>query len=408
MKILIATPIRSTKNYSLDRWLANVAQLQQVYPADLLLVDNSFGRQYMEKLKDDCKKFGIKNYQVMHIELPPDQERHERMARSREVIRQEFLAKDYAALCFWETDVIIPVDALDKLVQLLQTEDFWMVDHNCWMRGFPEAYCTDFGICLIARKALEQYNFLLKVGSDPASPDTYEPLEAWFKLQILRDGGSCIEVQGVIGPVLHLDIEVSRKMRVLIGTPIHQSKDYSMSRWLENVSRHEHTADLLLVDNSPGVGYMEKVAMYCAKHGVDNYEIKHLELPEQIGKYERIARSREVIRQYFLDHDYDAWFTWECDQIVPTNALDQLIRIMESGNYQMVNPNKWARDNPDNPNTDFGCCLIKREALEKYGFLNPPGSWETGEAWFKTRVLQGGGNYIDVYGIIEPIYHLDQ
>jgi hypothetical protein len=43
-------------------------------------------------------------------------------------------------------------------------------------------------------------------------------------------------------------------MKVLIGTPIHQVKDYSMERWLANVRElRAHTpADLVLVDNSPG------------------------------------------------------------------------------------------------------------------------------------------------------------
>lgn len=74
----------------------------------------------------------------------------------------------------------------------------------------------------------------------------------------------------------------------------------------------------------------------------------------------------------------------------------------------MVNPNKWDRENPNNPNTDFGCSLIKREALEKYGFLNPPERLvNDGEAWFKKRVLENGGNYVDIYGVIKPIYHLN-
>lgn len=202
-------------------------------------------------------------------------------------------------------------------------------------------------------------------------------------------------------------------MKILIGTPIHESKDYSMERWLENVSKLEYPADLLMVDNSIGPEYVKKVKKYCAKFGITNYKIIHIDLPPEQGKYERVARSREVIRQEFLAKDYDAWFTWECDQIIPTNSLNELIKIMIGGNYMMVNPNKWARENPDNPNTDFGCCLISRQALEKYDFIlnfelpEAPNTWETGEAWFKTRVIKGGGSYIDIYGIIKPIYHLN-
>ena len=41
MKILIGTPIHEVKDYAMERWLENVAKLQEVTPCDLLLVDNS-------------------------------------------------------------------------------------------------------------------------------------------------------------------------------------------------------------------------------------------------------------------------------------------------------------------------------------------------------------------------------
>jgi len=208
---------------------------------------------------------------------------------------------------------------------------------------------------------------------------------------------------------------ISNGMKILIGTPIHEIKDYAMERWLANVAKLqlEHPADLLLMDNSPGLDYVEKVKGYCAKYGIKDYKIEHLELSLEQGADERIGRSRETIRQYLLAHDYDAWFTWECDQIIPTNALDELIELMKTEDYMIVNPNNWSREIPPQPNTDFGFSLIKRECLEKYGFLpefgtNPdlPESWVAGEFRFRKQVLDGGGNYVEVYGIINPVYHL--
>jgi len=205
-------------------------------------------------------------------------------------------------------------------------------------------------------------------------------------------------------------------MRVLIGTPIHISKDYSMDRWIENVSRLKYPADLLMVDNSPDSSYLEVVRGYCKKHGVDNYKLVHIEVNQECGIDERVARAREVVRQEVLSKGYDAWFTWECDQLIPNTALDDLIRLMEYGDFMMVHPNSWAREIPSQTNTDFGCSLVKRECLEKYGFLleygkvNDPDMmdcWHGGESWFKKRVLMGGGNYIEVYGVINPIYHLN-
>jgi hypothetical protein len=202
-------------------------------------------------------------------------------------------------------------------------------------------------------------------------------------------------------------------MKILIGTPIHQIKDYSMERWLMNVARVQKQTPsfLLLVDNSPGLDYVEKVRGYCIKHNIKNYKIEHIEVNQENGADERIGRSREIIRQEVLSGCYDAWFSWECDQLIPLNTIDMLSKIMLSGNYMMVNPNSWTREIQSEFNANFGCCLISRSALEKYGFLleypDMPNCWHGGEVWFKKQIIKGGGSYIELYGIIKPISHLD-
>jgi hypothetical protein len=203
-------------------------------------------------------------------------------------------------------------------------------------------------------------------------------------------------------------------MKILIGTPIHQVKDYAMERWLAGVNTlRQHTpADFLMVDNSPDEKYMESVRGYCEKIGIKDYNLEHIDVHQENGADERIGRSREVIRQEILHGDYDAWFTWECDQIIPPDSLKKLVKLMENGNYQMVLPNTWAREVSGEPNANFGCALVRRECLEKYGFLleypDMPNSWHGGEVWFKKQVLKGGGNYIEVYGMIDPVHHLNK
>lgn len=205
MKVLIGTPIHISKDYCMERWLKNVFKLARRTPADLLMVDNSPGLDFIKKVKRYCNKYGLRNYNIKHLELPPEQGRFERFARCREIIRQEILSGGYDTWFSWESDQLIPTNALDKLVKLMQDGNFVIVDHNCWMRGHPGAYCVDFGVSLIARKALKKYSFLLKFGTDPEMPSTWEPGEAWFKKRVLRDGGSCIEVEGLIKPIYHLD-----------------------------------------------------------------------------------------------------------------------------------------------------------------------------------------------------------
>ena len=201
-------------------------------------------------------------------------------------------------------------------------------------------------------------------------------------------------------------------MKVLIGTPIHQDKDYAMEKWLENVSRLEYPADFLMVDNSVGLDYVKKIKGHCKKYRIKQYQIKHIDIPQFQSTDEKIGRSREVIRQEILSGDYDAWFSWESDQIIPANSLDKLVKIMTAGNYAMVHLNSWSRNQSPSPIADFGCCLIHRWCLEKYGFLleypDMRDCWHGGETWLKKQVLKGGGSYIEIYGIINPIYHLNQ
>lgn len=80
-----------------------------------------------------------------------------------------------------------------------------MVNHNNWMRQLPDRVNTDLGISLINRECLEKHDFILEFGTDPDMPHNWTFSDPWFKKRVLRDGGSIIEVQGVLNPVFHLD-----------------------------------------------------------------------------------------------------------------------------------------------------------------------------------------------------------
>jgi len=207
-------------------------------------------------------------------------------------------------------------------------------------------------------------------------------------------------------------------MKILIGTPIHIVKDYSMERWLKNVAELTLVtpADLLMIDNSPGLDYVEKVKGYCEKYKIKNYKILHLELPPEQGVYERVARVREVIRHIILSQYYDVWFSWECDQLIPNNGLSELLKMMESGNFTIASHSTWTRENQEEILDElFGTTLISRDCLVKHGFLlefgtdpDMPDTWEPGEKWFKTRVLRDGGSSIEGDGLLNPVYHLEK
>lgn len=213
-------------------------------------------------------------------------------------------------------------------------------------------------------------------------------------------------------------------MKILIGTPIHEVKDYCMERWLENVAKLQKLTPthLLLVDNSSGLDYVKKVKKYCQKYGVKNYRIEHFELDEKgldewIGRSQRVEIAQEMIRRVALQGDYNAWFSWECDQIIPETALGELVRVMQMGNYMMVVANSWAREIPDHFNTNMGVTLIDRRGFEKGWFLpekdgvisrEASDSYDVDETMFKKRILKNHGNYVELFGVINPIYHLNK
>ncbi len=211
-------------------------------------------------------------------------------------------------------------------------------------------------------------------------------------------------------------------MKVLIGTPIHELKDYSMEQWLENVRelRKVYPADLLMVDNSPTLDYIEKVKGYCKKLHIEDYEIMRLDIAQedQVNKsvdeqiHERVARCQEIVREYILERDYDAWFAWECDQMIPPDALNKLVEIMKAGNYMLVNHNCWDKNVPGGLCFDLGVSLMSRACLKKYSFLlefgkePEPDTWYNAHLWYRKRLKLNNDPFIDISGVISPILHI--
>ena len=407
MKILIGTPIHQDKDHCLEKWLENVSRLK--YPTDLLMVDSSPGLEYLTRAKTYCRKYDIANYRLKHLDVNQAQPAAEMVGRSWEIIRQYLLSHHYDAWFALECGQLVSANTLNELVRLIQTCDFSIVHHNFGAKTIPIELTASLNCSLVKRECLEKFGFLLEY---PDMPDKWHGGDAWFKKQVLDHGGSYADVYGAIAP---LPRRRRQYMKILVGTAIHQTKDYAMARWVANLSRLKYPADIFLVDNSPDLTYVATVKGYLKQHGIKKYAIDHININQQLHSDVRVEMSQEVIRQKVLFGNYDAWFSWECDQIIPPNALDKLVQMMRAGNFMMVNHNGWVRGHPGHTNTDFGVSLVHRQALSQHSFLlqtgtNPdmPTTWEPGEAWFKKAVLRHGGSALEVDGAIKPIYHLDQ
>lgn len=202
--------------------------------------------------------------------------------------------------------------------------------------------------------------------------------------------------------------------RVLLGTPIHESKDYSIARWLGSISKFDYPFDLLMVDNSPNSNYVNQVHTYCRQYNLANYQLVHIESSSDSIIDERLSISREIIRQEVLQKSYDTWCSVECDIIAPPDALSKLVNLIEDN--WMITHVYPTRGNPSTINAELGLALIKRQALQHsfingYGHINPasPKSWYSNDVWFLRSIdWSQEGKRLTVSGLIKPIYHLDQ
>ncbi len=189
-------------------------------------------------------------------------------------------------------------------------------------------------------------------------------------------------------------------MRVLIGSPIFESKNYDLDEWLKSVSKIKYPADILIADCSANPKYIDKIKSYCQKYKLKNYKIMHIYVGRWQPADEKFGRLREVIRKETIAGGYDAWLNWQCNYILPPNCLYKLVEVMEIGNYALVSHVPLLKS-VSPPIHQLGVDLIKKETLERYGFLiDYPdmrrNSWTENGLWLKKRALRDGGKCIEL------------
>jgi hypothetical protein len=106
-KVLIAAPQHDSKSYCWEKWVDRVKSL--TYPNyDVFIADNSATDEFAEEMK----KSGVKVKRVgFHLEGVL-----ERTTQAHEACRLEALNGDYDYLLHLETDVIPPLDVVERLL----------------------------------------------------------------------------------------------------------------------------------------------------------------------------------------------------------------------------------------------------------------------------------------------------
>lgn len=184
--------------------------------------------------------------------------------------------------------------------------------------------------------------------------------------------------------------------KILIGVTCHDSKQYVIDLFIKSIRNLDYEADIVFVDNSKEVSYSD----YIRNEG---FEVI-LSNNKSDSTYERLKDAYNVLRSYFLEKDYTHLMVIEQDVIVPKDTIQRLLnhkKDIVSGLYYLKDlPCVMVGEVKDVPpgrerefrfekkayfydfidkkklNGDLieifaaglGCCLIKKEVLEKIEF----------------------------------------
>ena len=178
--------------------------------------------------------------------------------------------------------------------------------------------------------------------------------------------------------------------KVLVGCPTAWMKEYCLDDYAQIVKSLTYpNYDILVVDNSPNNGYYNKIK----NKGLPIIKDKYFE-----GAKDRIIHSRNILRDYILENNYDYFFSLEQDVVPPKDVIERLLKHNKniiSGvyfNFKIINnerkptPMLWGKiDEKGNLQyleeekifspqllkiaaCGLGCVLIHRNILEKIKF----------------------------------------
>lgn len=107
-------------------------------------------------------------------------------------------------------------------------------------------------------------------------------------------------------------------MKILVGCPTYKGYAYCLQQYLDRVRSLTYSQfDLVLVDNSEDDTYAEKMR---------SLGITVLCSPFVPDAKERIVQSRNLLRQYALDHGYDYFLSLEQDILPPPDVIERFLR----------------------------------------------------------------------------------
>lgn len=160
--------------------------------------------------------------------------------------------------------------------------------------------------------------------------------------------------------------------KILVACPVHECKEYSFQRWIDNVKSFTYpNFDILCVDNSPNEDFANRYK--------DQIPIIHIpDLPQEGEKYHfRITESMAVIQGIFLSGSYKRWFNCECDIIPPKDIIENMLYYGRDSDWIAHSYQIRESSNPNDIQQGIGCALMSRRMIEEidYKVADSPDAW---------------------------------
>jgi hypothetical protein len=168
--------------------------------------------------------------------------------------------------------------------------------------------------------------------------------------------------------------------KILVACPVHECKEYSFQRWIDNVKSFTYPLfDIFVVDNSAGEDFINRYK--------DQIPMVHIETDQGEQRYlDRITASMSVIQKKFLTEGYDRWFNLECDIIPPKDIIEFML-------YWGRNTDWIGHAFPlrfdvslTQATSGIGCSMLSRKLIEAYDYKDA----DSPDAWLWAEVQKAG------------------
>lgn len=205
------------------------------------------------------------------------------------------------------------------------------------------------------------------------------------------------------------------KIKFLLGTPVHDKKEYSMYKFLDSVKDYDLPGlYVYIVDNSDTVDFSQRIEDYCEKIKLKDCRVVHLAGMSGLEQEARLAKARDNIRDYMLTGDCTHWLSVESDIILPPRAPRKLLPFLEQ--FKFINNFYPDRVDPNIELSGLGFTIVARELMEKFDFSQGggygqcddlvPNCYYSNDSWFVVRVRRAGYATVDFHGLVGGIRHL--